>query len=871
MGSACRKSLPAETGSDTTAGAEQAEQIPVVHPVEEKIVERPGPGLGSLVRDVGRWHAPVVILDVGKGLKGIKASFFKLFPRGKFMSVTEFFSSESLLGHCIVLIHGGGDHKNYLGEPEREKLVEHLRKGGSLLTISAGGTFCGCNQNCLSLLPIWAHERPHWQRGTGSVKLKLTAYGEHLLPDFKGLELESQYYNGPLLLPVAEEGWGASLELPLPIFPLLTYQTEMNECHAVRQTQCGHGQLKASRSLLGMPAVLGGELGLLGGTLRGLWAQRRGEALSVLADRGPRDVETKDLQESMLLLVQRLASWLSASPQLRALSAAGRDAGVEEAVAARPLYSEVHVAGTERDGGELLRFPQPSAYPALAEDQISASEVDEFSLPDCRLAIVDLGKGAVSPGDVIFLHGGMANEHAERLGVDGRRLIRQHLCSGGGVMGVCAGAHWLSCRDLPLWGHILPAVPHDNKDWRRGIGEVSIALTVEGQRLLGLKDSSMSLRYANGPLLVALHSETYQNYQPGRATEEEEAKLAGPGAVPLAVFSDCADSKITGWTSMKGHAAAWAWCTSQGGRVIALSPHPEYHQTAESRLPACTDADNSGSISKLELVAAMQNNPSVDEFLMPGVDSSRIMDDENLFEKIDGLFEGNSESSVHSGTVLGLWAWLIKRPLSDTPRAKKIVYLVRHAESMENERVHAYDRLRRDLARGDWPKVTDVASALQLLSFNLDTPLSRRGERQLQDMKEQLQTASFLQEASPELLVFSPLQRAKRTAEVLFGEEVPKEAMKSLVERTPYEAFCSEQFQERLLGFKDWLAKIPQNRVVVVAHCQFFAKLLGKGCGMERYLSNTEVKRCIFDPEIGVFEDVVSLFEPDEHSSGEEM
>ena len=27
----------------------------------------------------------------------------------------------------------------------------------------------------------------------------------------------------------------------------------------------------------------------------------------------------------------------------------------------------------------------------------------------------------------------------------------------GGVMGVCARAHWLSCRDLPLWGHILPA------------------------------------------------------------------------------------------------------------------------------------------------------------------------------------------------------------------------------------------------------------------------------------------------------------------------------------------------------------------------------------------------------------------------------
>ncbi|CAJ1352032.1 unnamed protein product, partial [Effrenium voratum] len=56
------------------------------------------------------------------------------------------------------------------------------------------------------------------------------------------------------------------------------------------------------------------------------------------------------------------------------------------------------------------------------------------------------------------------------------------------------------------------------------------------------------------------------------------------------------------------------------------------------------DADASGSISKLELVAAMQNNTAVDEFLMPGVDSSRIMDDENLFEKIDGLFE---DLSIH--------------------------------------------------------------------------------------------------------------------------------------------------------------------------------------------------------------------------------
>lgn len=40
----------------------------------------------------------------------------------------------------------------------------------------------------------------------------------------------------------------------------------------------------------------------------------------------------------------------------------------------------------------------------------------------------------------------------------------------------------------------------------------------------------------------------------------------------------------------------------------------------------------------------LPDNSSVDEFLMPGVDSSRIMDDENLFEKIDALFEARLKS-----------------------------------------------------------------------------------------------------------------------------------------------------------------------------------------------------------------------------------
>ena len=45
------------------------------------------------------------------------------------MTVPDFCADEELLGKCVVLIHGGGEHKNYIGESEKEKLSEHLRRG----------------------------------------------------------------------------------------------------------------------------------------------------------------------------------------------------------------------------------------------------------------------------------------------------------------------------------------------------------------------------------------------------------------------------------------------------------------------------------------------------------------------------------------------------------------------------------------------------------------------------------------------------------------------------------------------------------------------------------------------------------------------
>ena len=151
--------------------------------------------------------APVVVLDVGKGIQKLKASFFKLFPYGKFMTVGEFCDSASLLGKCLVVIHGGTEQGNYIRELERAVLIKHLEHGGSIMTIASGSTFCGCNKGCLSLLPIFAHDRRHWSRGTGDIQMALSACGAMCLPrlpDLQGEEaFQSKYFNGPAIVPMS--------------------------------------------------------------------------------------------------------------------------------------------------------------------------------------------------------------------------------------------------------------------------------------------------------------------------------------------------------------------------------------------------------------------------------------------------------------------------------------------------------------------------------------------------------------------------------------------------------------------------------------------------------------------------------------------
>jgi hypothetical protein len=50
------------------------------------------------------------------------------------------------------------------------------------------------------------------------------------------------------------------------------------------------------------------------------------------------------------------------------------------------------------------------------------------------------------------------------------------------------------------------------------------------------------------------------------------------------------------------------------------------------------DADKSGELSKLELVAAVQQNAQVASLLLPGADSQNVMDDEDIFDQVGHVF-----------------------------------------------------------------------------------------------------------------------------------------------------------------------------------------------------------------------------------------
>ncbi|MCK4873194.1 MAG: succinylglutamate desuccinylase/aspartoacylase family protein, partial [Phycisphaerales bacterium] len=189
--------------------------------------------------------------------------------------------------------------------------------------------------------------------------------------------------------------------------------------------------------------------------------------------------------------------------------------------------------------------------------------------PNMRMHYVgedDIRAGVLNQFDVVIFPGGSGSRQARSLGEDGRTAVCEFVTSGGGYVGVCAGAYLAAANfdwslDL-IDGKTLTGkreIPGKGRKsmWYRGESAVvRMQLTEAGKAILGERDGLLDVRYNNGPIL----------------SPAEEPDL--PDYTVLAYFR----SEVFLYDVQKGtmiDTAAIVAGPCGAGRAISISPHPE--------------------------------------------------------------------------------------------------------------------------------------------------------------------------------------------------------------------------------------------------------------------------------------------------------
>jgi glutamine amidotransferase-like uncharacterized protein len=160
------------------------------------------------------------------------------------LPVAESFEVESVTAKDIrggalekfdVIIHPGGSGSGQaksLGEAGREKVREFVKRGGGYVGVCAGAYLASAEYPwALKLLDARVVDDEHWARGTGDVKLQITAAGRDALST-KQTSPTVHYENGPLL--------GPAKRSEIPDFEsLATFETEIRKNDAPKGVMLG--------------------------------------------------------------------------------------------------------------------------------------------------------------------------------------------------------------------------------------------------------------------------------------------------------------------------------------------------------------------------------------------------------------------------------------------------------------------------------------------------------------------------------------------------------------------------------------------------------------------------------------------------------
>ncbi|GBG27939.1 Hypothetical Protein FCC1311_041622 [Hondaea fermentalgiana] len=194
----------------------------------------------------------------------------------------------------------------------------------------------------------------------------------------------------------------------------------------------------------------------------------------------------------------------------------------------------------------------------------------------------------------------------------------------------------------------------------------------------------------------------------------------------------------------------------------------------------------------------------------------------------------------------------------------KTVLLVRHAESVENEKLGHLKRWAGDVSSAKLPASGDLFAGLSLLAEPsiADSGLSEVGVKQVATLTRKLRETNLLQEKKVQVFVHSPLARAKETCDGVLAAAAAaaaadaaaaekksdeggtmasqvREEWDVLREKTVSEWIpgFGSGLDDRIRAFEDRLAARDETCVLVVGHSQFFRRMLG----MEKKFANCDV------------------------------
>ena len=177
----------------------------------------------------------------------------------------------------------------------------------------------------------------------------------------------------------------------------------------------------------------------------------------------------------------------------------------------------------------------------------------------------DIQTGVLDQFDVVIFPGGSGSKEAAAIGEAGCKAVQEFVESGGGYVGICAGAFLATAKydwSLALvnantftGNRKIPGVGVKSM-WFRGSGKAKMELTDEGREILGDLPGLVEVGYANGPILSPAGKEDLPEY------------------IPLAFFR----TEISKYEPQEGtmiDTPAIVASVFGKGRAIAISPHPE--------------------------------------------------------------------------------------------------------------------------------------------------------------------------------------------------------------------------------------------------------------------------------------------------------